>query len=117
VLEMTCLTGTFDMKGLSSLDEELIRKPAGGAIAVWGSTSEGISTGHEFLTSGFIKSITSTHFGQLGMAALAGQVNLATFNPSDNYLIDSYILFGDPATQVALNFVPPFQAALPLVTK
>lgn len=121
VLEMTCFTGTFQMGSLSSMDEQLIRKPNGGALAVWGSTSEGLSNGHEYLAQGFINNITKdtannpTH--NLGLATYAGRLNVAMNNPQNNYLIDSFILFGDPLSRVTIDLTPKQGVILPLVRK
>jgi hypothetical protein len=117
VLEMTCFTGNFAMASLSSIDEALVRQASGGAIAAWGSSNVGISSGHEYLAQGFLQSLTRDHPGQLGLATLSGRLNLATSGSSHQYLIDTYILFGDPATRVTLNFMPAHWIALPVVTK
>jgi hypothetical protein len=103
VLEMTCFTGTFQMTGLSSMDEQLIRKQNGGAIAVWGSTCEDLSSGHEYLAKGFLDSLVNDSMRNLGIATLAGRLNVAKNNPKNPYLIDSFILFGDPATHISLD--------------
>ena len=121
VLQMTCFTGTFQMAALSSMDEQLIRKENGGAIAVWGSTSEAQSSGHEYLAKGFLNSLANdpannpTHI--LGIATLSGRTYVAKYNPQNAYLIDSFILFGDPLTHVSLDLTPNHGVVLPLVRK
>jgi hypothetical protein len=117
VLEMTCFTGNFAMSSLSSIDEALVRQASGGAIAAWGSSNVGISSGHEYLAQGFLQSLTRDHPGELGLATLAGRLNLASSGSSHQYLIDTYILFGDPATHITLNFVPAHYVVAPIVDK
>jgi hypothetical protein len=105
LLEMTCLTGSFQVPNSVTLDEALTRHPNGGAVAVWGATGLGISTGHQFLAAGFLNSIYTP--GQtLGQAALAGKINLATNDPADIDLVDTYNLLGDPAMKLDLTLVP-----------
>jgi hypothetical protein len=100
VLSMTCFTGSFQTPDLQTLDEGLVRFAGGGALASWGSTSLGLSVGHEFLAQGFIGSLVGQPAARLGGAALAGKLNLLAKKPSNAYLVDSYILFGDPASLV-----------------
>ena len=99
VLEMTCFTGSFQVPGFPTLDEELLRQPGGGAVAVWGSTGLGIATGHHWLAEGFMFNTFRGELADLGTATLAGKVNLATANAFLD-LIDTFTLFGDPAMRL-----------------
>jgi hypothetical protein len=100
VLEMTCFTGSFHVSGLATLDESLVRHPQGGAVAAWGPTGLGLSTGHESLADGFMHSLLQTSDTDLGMATLAGKINLMVERPANKDLIDTFTLLGDPATRV-----------------
>ena len=125
VVEMTCFTGTFHMNGLSSLDEALVRQPGGGALAVWGSTTMGESTGQNYLASAFVNSLvndanpgTASYlgYGRLGEATLAGRLE-TSFHPSFSYLIDSFTLFGDPASRVRLDYSTAYSTNIPFVKR
>lgn len=97
VVALTCFTASFHLPGLPALDEALLRHPSGGAVAVWGPTGLGISTGHAALAEGFSQSLLGQNT-DLGTAALAGKLNLALKNPAQGDLIDTFTLLGDPAT-------------------
>jgi hypothetical protein len=115
LLEMTCFTGSFQLPGTSSLDEALLRSPHGGAVAVWGATGLGISMGHLDLAQGFLGSIVNDRVPELGAAALAGKMRLASQHPAFDDLIDTFTLFGDPATRIHMDSGAPM-VYLPLLT-
>lgn len=98
VLQMTCFTGSFQLPAFDALDETLLRHPDGGAVAVWGSTGLGVATGHHHLAAGFIDSLTTQETPTLGLATLAGKLNLAGNQLAHHDLLDSFTLLGDPAT-------------------
>ena len=103
VLEMTCFTGSFQVPGFSTLDEDLVRQPNGGAVAAWGSSGLGIATGHQWLAEGFLNSVYEDGPGELGFAALSGKLNLATIGAYTD-LIDTFTLLGDPATKLERSY-------------
>ncbi len=103
VLEMTCFTGSFQIHDFPTLDESLVRKPGGGAVAVWGATGLGISTGHHWLAEGFLEAIYEDGVGEIGAAALAGKLNLASVGSNPD-LIDTFTLLGDPATKYERSY-------------
>jgi hypothetical protein len=117
VLELTCFTGNFAIASLSSLDESMVRQASGGAIATFGSASMGLSGDHESMAQGFLQSLTKDHPGQLGMAVNAAHMKIAALPANNQYLLDTYILFGDPATNVTLNFNPDHVVMIPMVKK
>ena len=104
VLEMTCFTGSFQVPGFTTLDEDLVRKPGGGAVAAWGSTGLGIATGHQWLAEGFLNSVYMDGASELGLAALAGKINLAGIGAYSD-LIDTFTLLGDPATRLERTYM------------
>jgi hypothetical protein len=117
VLEMTCFTGFFHHPEYPTLDESLLRQVGGGAVAVWGATGLGVSTGHNALQAGFYKSVLEQGQTNLGAAILAGKLELAASGFSQD-LLDTFMLFGDPA--LTLNFtITPFDhhLYLPFVGK
>jgi hypothetical protein len=109
VLEMTCFTGSFQFpddpihNATATLDEEMLRHPGGGAVAVWGSTGLGVSTGHHWLAEGFMKTIYQDGISEIGKAALAGKLNLVSVGTSLD-LIDTFNLLGDPATKLERSY-------------
>ncbi|MCA9921621.1 MAG: hypothetical protein KC421_04575, partial [Anaerolineales bacterium] len=113
VLEMTCLTGSFHVPDLPTLDEELITQENGGAAAVWGATGLGVATGHHELSSGFLQTVIVDANPIIGQAALAGKLNLKNFHRD---LIDTFTLLGDPAMRVTLD-IPDAFVYLPLVSR
>ncbi len=119
VLEMTCFTGFFHHPEYPALDESLLRRSGGGAIAVWGSTGLGVSPGHARLQAGFLQAIFDQGETNLGAAVLAGKTTLyATGSNLD--LLDTMTLFGDPALKLYLTVTPvnyTNQIYLPLVTR
>ncbi len=103
VLEMTCFTGSFQMPDNPTLDEDLLRHPGGGAVAVWGATGLGVSTGHHWLAEGFMSTVFTHGISDIGTAALAGKLNLASVGVNPD-LIDTFTLLGDPATKLERSF-------------
>ena len=92
VLQLTCLTGSFHRSDFPTLDEALLRRAGGGAVAVWGATGLGVATGHEILAAGYLDSL----FGGnpvIGTAVLAGKINVLTQSPSNNELIENVYAF------------------------
>ena len=104
VLEMTCLTGKFQAREDDTLDESTLRLPNSGAVAVWGPTGLGLATGHVELAEGFYTEIFSNPTAVIGQATLAGKLNLMQNKPSYSDLVDTFVLFGDPATQIKLTW-------------
>jgi hypothetical protein len=103
VLEMTCFTGSFQIPDFSSLDEDLLRKADGGAVAIWGATGLGIATGHHWLAEGFMEAIYHDGISEIGSAVLAGKLNLASVGSNPD-LIDTFTLLGDPATKLERSY-------------
>ncbi len=103
ILEMTCFTAFFHRPEYGTLDESLLRLAGGGAVATWGSTGLGVSTGHTSLQAGFYQAITSPGADkELGAAILAGK--MALFNTgSSQELLDTFTLLGDPALKMNLT--------------
>jgi hypothetical protein len=103
LLEMTCFTGSFQIPDLQTLDEVLLSHQGGGAVAAWGSTGLGVSTGHHWLAEGFMKTIYQDGLSEIGLATLAGKMNLASVGVNLD-LIDTFNLLGDPATKLERSY-------------
>jgi len=104
VLEMTCFTGYFHHPEYPTLDESLLRQAGGGAIAVWGSSGLGVATGHNTLQEHIYSRLVDQEQTNLGAILLASKLALSEtgFNLD---LVDTYLLFGDPALTLNLNVV------------
>lgn len=96
-----CLNGFFaaaDDK--PSLAEALQISPSGGAVAVWAPSGLGYPRDHERLLEAFYSVLFSADTVTLGQAITSAKIALANQGDSKQELIDTYILFGDPATQM-----------------
>ena len=109
MLPMTCLEGFFINPSppggdLSCVGESLVRAEGKGAVASWSPTSAGVANGHHYLHQGFYDAVFVDGVHQIGPATLLGKLNLY-YNAGGNHreLIDTYILFGDPALHLAME--------------
>jgi hypothetical protein len=98
---------------LSCLGESVVRVANKGAIASWSPTGQGLAAGHDFLDRGLFQALFYHGMHEIGAAAT--QAKLYLYGNTGEYrdLLDTYVLFGDPALQ--LN--APWTQYLPIVTK
>ena len=105
MLPMTCYDGYYPYPfpsefGLDAMGEVVTRADGRGAVASWSPTGMGVSTGHESLDQGFFQAVFLDGMRRLGQATTAGKLKLwATGANLD--LLDTYLLFGDPALHIA----------------
>ncbi|MBK9232222.1 MAG: DUF11 domain-containing protein [Anaerolineae bacterium] len=102
MLPMTCYDGYFHDPRFPSLGETVVRVSGRGAVASWSATGLGVAHGHDYLERGFYTSVFINGNPSLGDATTVGKVNLYTSDPRFLDLVDTYLLFGDPAMNVAL---------------
>ncbi len=108
VLPMTCLEGTYHNPRYAGLSESVVRLAGRGAIASWAPTGQGVASGHDFMHRGFYDALFSWDVRVLGDAATAGLLYLYTNarfpdgTPRFRDLVDTYVLLGDPATQIGV---------------
>ena len=95
----------------------MLRHPSGGAVAVWGPTGLGLSKDHLFLAEGFMDTIFSNPQSGIGIATIMGKLKLADQVSEYDDLIDTFILFGDPAMQMTPFGFMKNSLYLPLVIK
>jgi hypothetical protein len=113
MLSMTCYDGYYHYPypiadGMEALGEVVTRADRIGAVASWSPTGVGVATGHDNLDQGFFQSMFLDGLRGLGEATIAGKLKLwATGRNLD--LLDTYLLFGDPATKLRL---PPIWRAV-----
>jgi hypothetical protein len=102
VLEMTCLTGAFQTPAYSgtTIDERLVLKPDGGAIAVWAPTGQGVAHGHDWLQRGFYKALWSAPklSATVGQLTAGGYLELFASGTCCQDALATYTLLGDPLT-------------------
>lgn len=106
-----CLNGFFAGPwDKPAMAEVFQRRQNAGAIAVWAPTGLGYPQGHQVLLAAFYRSILVN--GQLGIGAATTAAKLTTYADNSMWteLLETYILFGDPATELATSL--PYRAKL-----
>jgi hypothetical protein len=107
MLPMTCYDGYYHYPllpaaGYDAMAEVVTRAGGKGAVASWSPTGLGVGTGHDYLDKGFFQAVFRDGLRTLGQATNAGKLKLwaSGFSPD---LLDTYLLFGDPASSVAVQ--------------
>jgi len=107
VLAMTCYDGYYQYPflpadGWDATAEVVTRADGKGAVASWSPTGLGVYSGHDYLDRGFFEARFQDARRTLGEATAAGKMNLwATGSNLD--LLDTYLLFGDPALRLGMS--------------
>ncbi len=120
MVPMTCLDGYFihpspPGSDFSCVGESVVRVEGKGAVASWSPTSEGRAHAHHYLHEGLYDALFAKDVHQLGPATMLGKLNLhQNVAGEDRALLDTYLLFGDPATTMPIRRCYLF---LPLVVK
>ncbi len=101
-LAMACAEGQYfyPLPNYSGFAEAFVRSP-NGWIASWSPTGMGLAAGHNYLNEGFLQAVFLDDGWQLGPATLAGKLRLWAAE-TDLDLLDTYLLFGDPALEMPL---------------
>ncbi len=102
-VEMTCYTSRFAHRTADALDESLLRRAGGGAVATWGPSTQGHISGHEVLHRSFFDAVFQDGTTELGPAIEAAKLELPDWQGD---LRDTFILLGDPAMDLNLDVVP-----------
>ena len=103
MVPMTCLEGYYIDPDLACLGEQVVRTPNGGAIASWSPTAAGVATGHTGLYNALYSALFDEEIVHLGAATTrAKEVFYGDGSGPFLDLLDTYILFGDPALVVNL---------------
>ncbi|HUW94802.1 MAG TPA: C25 family cysteine peptidase [Anaerolineae bacterium] len=102
ILSWTCYDGLFDYPGYPSLGESIIRAQGRGAVASWSPSGLGLPAAHEILAGGFYRAVFTDGLHLLGPATTQAKLSLWAQAPEFQELIDTYLLLGDPATELAL---------------
>lgn len=99
VLALTCLINRFEMPDFPALGEELVRRPGGGVIAVWGPTGQSFNDQATVLGTRFFADLIANQSKRLGDYVLD---SLQVFGGSGgtSEMLDIYTLLGDPALKL-----------------
>lgn len=100
-LAWTCWEGNFVQPGTRALAEEMMRLPGRGVIGSFSPVGLDVATAHDRMMESFYESMLTdgeTQFGPLTLAA-----KMAVSGQAYNRLVFTYMLFGDPATHLALD--------------
>lgn len=121
MVPMTCLEGYYIWPNTpaqpfdySALGEVILRAAGKGAIASFSPTGFGVATGHDRLERGLFDAIFEDYVLQVGAAATQAKIELFAQTGGYQDLIETYMLFGDPATalQTGASWL-----ALPIVNR
>ncbi len=101
ILAMTCLEGSFHDSSVLSLAESYMRS-SGGAVASWSPSGLGVATGHDYLEQSFFENLFQNGITELGRLTVLAKENLHEHDTTGRFedLIDTYLLFGDPALRM-----------------
>ena len=106
VASMTCQDGYYiypSPPGIdySSLAESMLLATSKGAIASFSPTGLGLATGHDRMESGLFDAIFHDYVTDLGTATTLAKLYMySSTGGSYEDLVETYLLFGDPATQL-----------------
>ncbi|MEZ4656622.1 MAG: C25 family cysteine peptidase [Caldilineaceae bacterium] len=104
MLPMTCLEGFFHEAEANSdaFGEMIVRMAQSGAVASWSPTGFGLASGHDYLETGFFLGLFHQGLTTVGEATVFGKMHMIAHAPPTKYddLLDTFVLFGDPALAV-----------------
>jgi hypothetical protein len=103
VLSFDCLDGFFVYPGFPALEEALLRQANAGSAGAFAPTGLGLSYQHDYLHRGFELALYQEHIYRFGLAADWARAYLHSNDPSGDYLLYQFTVFGDPA----LKLLPP----------
>lgn len=99
-MPMTCLEGNYIVPNFAAFAESVVRKDGGGGVASWSATGRGVSTGHQEILEGFYEAVFGEGMERLGDITTYAKQRLADSDSIFLDLLDTYLIFGDPATAV-----------------
>lgn len=110
LLSLTCKDGYWYHPGTTSNDygyetslaEAFVRAEQKGMVGTFSPSGLGNIVGHEALLRGFYDGLINNGVHELGVAALAAKIKLASMSPNSDQ-IHTYLVIGDPALQIQIN--------------
>lgn len=117
-LPMTCYEGSFQdpRRGFSAMAEAYTRLPLYGAVASWSPTGSGLVSGHDVLERGFFLALFHQGYETIGEAAVEAKRYHYNTTTLDRDLLDTMMIFGDPALRIKTESVCETPTGLPIVT-
>jgi len=106
LLAWSCYEGWFAYPGYPSLDESLMRAADGGVVASWSPTGLGVAWGHNELARRFYDAVFRDNVTRFGQATTLAKLRLYGETSWDHDLIDTYLVFGDPALHMLVDSRP-----------
>lgn len=108
MLPMTCLDGQYHRPDLThngnpvanGMSESLLKMNNKGAIASYAPTGLSVTTGHDLLIEGFYDAVYGAEMSEIGPAIFLAKMNLYNNGASFQDLHDTFMLLGDPATEI-----------------
>jgi len=104
MVPMTCLEGYFIYPGYQALGESIVNVADKGAVASWSSTGTSVAYGHDVLAQGLYEGIFNLGIKRIGPATTYAKIFLYTQTGSFQNIIETYVLFGDPASELPLTY-------------
>jgi len=99
-----CLNGFFPgSKTQISIAEEFQRVQDRGAVAVWAPTALSYTSGHSIVMKALYKAVFQDGNYGLGATTTAAKIAAYSQNSFWSELIETYVLFGDPATELGVS--------------
>ncbi len=117
-LPMTCYEGSFHdpRRNFSSLAEAYTRLPLYGAVASWSPTGSGLVSGHDVLERGLFLALFHEGYETIGEATVRAKEYHYYATALDHDLIDTMMIFGDPALRIKTASVCEIPTGLPIVS-
>jgi len=104
-----CANGYFAGPELS-MAEEFLRLEDRGAVAVWAPTGFSYPSSHQIVLEEFYEAIfqDDQHLSGIGAATTAAKIAAASQWSYWNELVETFVLFGDPAMQLGIPTNAPY---------
>ncbi len=104
-----CRNGLFSLyRNWSSVAELFQRLENRGAVAVWASSSVSYPASHQILLREFYEAIFQHDQYSLGASTTAAKINTLGYYDLWGEVVETFILFGDPATQLGIPTNYPY---------
>jgi hypothetical protein len=104
-----CLNGFFAGPAeRPALAELLQRREGGGAVAVWAPTGLAQPEGHAVLFEALYRALFAEDLTTFGAATAAAKIEAYGVSTAWQELVETYVLFGDPASKLAIPPVLPY---------
>ena len=109
VIVANCMSGYFaGSSDFLSMAELFQRQANGGAVAVFAPTDLGYVTGHQALLGALFDGVFQDNLTRVGAATTAAKLEIFAQGGFGPELTESYILFGDPYTRLAIPTNYPY---------